>query len=171
MAGQGTAALELIEDGGELDRAARAGRRRRADRRAAPTAATALCPDVRAWSGVEPEVGDDTRRSLAAGERVRVAGRAHDRRRPAARHPGRAHLPGRAASASRRVETVSDAEIVDAMRFAFERAQARPGAERRHRALARAPGRPRRRRRPARRRDPRRGGNVDVARFRALTSA
>ena len=48
--------------------------------------------------GVEPEAGDDTRRSLAAGERVRIAGPAHDRRRPAAPDPRRADLPGHPAS-------------------------------------------------------------------------
>ena len=70
MAGQGTAALELIEDGGELDvllvpvggGGLIAG---------CATAATALCPDVRVI-GVEPAAGDDTARSLAAGERVSV---------------------------------------------------------------------------------------------------
>ena len=68
MAGQGTATLELIEDGGALDLllvpvgggGLIAG---------SATAATALCPDCRVV-GVEPEVGDDTARSLAAGERV-----------------------------------------------------------------------------------------------------
>ena len=84
MAGQGTATLELIEDGGELDLllvpvgggGLISG---------SATAATALCPGCEVV-GVEPEAGDDTRRSLAAGERVRRAGRADDRGRPAARH-------------------------------------------------------------------------------------
>ena len=70
MAGQGTAALELIEDGGALDLllvpvgggGLIAG---------SSTAATGLCPGCRVV-GVEPEVGDDTARSLAAGERVTV---------------------------------------------------------------------------------------------------
>jgi threonine dehydratase len=118
MAGQGTAALELIEDGGELDLllvpvgggGLIAG---------SATAATGLCPDCRVI-GVEPEVGDDTARSLAAGERVSV---------PVGRTiadgqqidiPGARTFPvirERVAA----VVTVSDAEIVTAMRFAFER--------------------------------------------------
>ena len=118
MAGQGTATLELIEDGGDLDLllvpvgggGLIAG---------AATAATALCPGCRVV-GVEPEVGDDTARSLAAGERVRV---------PVGRTiadgqqldiPGERTFPvvrERVAA----VVTVSDAELVAAMRFAFER--------------------------------------------------
>ena len=118
MAGQGTATLELIEDGGPLDLllvpvgggGLIAG---------SATAATGLCPDCRVI-GVEPEGGDDTARSLAAGERVRV---------PVGRTiadgqqidvPGARTFPvirERVAA----VVTVSDAEIVAAMRFAFER--------------------------------------------------
>jgi threo-3-hydroxy-L-aspartate ammonia-lyase len=118
MAGQGTATLELIEDGGDLDLllvpvgggGLIAG---------SATAATGLCPDCRVI-GVEPEVGDDTARSLAAGERVSVAvgrtiadGQQIDT-------PGARTFPvirERVAA----VVTVSDAEIVAAMRFAFER--------------------------------------------------
>ena len=118
MAGQGTAALELIEDGGALDLllvpvgggGLIAG---------SAVAATALCPDCRVV-GVEPEVGDDTARSLAAGERVSVPvgrtiadGQQIDT-------PGMRTFPVvRALVAA--VVTVSDAEIVTAMRFAFER--------------------------------------------------
>jgi threo-3-hydroxy-L-aspartate ammonia-lyase len=118
MAGQGTATLELIEDGGPLDLllvpvgggGLIAG---------SATAATGLCPDCRVV-GVEPEAGDDTARSLAAGERVRVPvgrtiadGQQIDT-------PGERTFPvirERVAA----VVTVSDAEIVAAMRFAFER--------------------------------------------------
>ena len=70
MAGQGTAALELIEDAGPLDvlvvplsgggllaGCAVAGRGR--------------LPDLSVW-GVEPAAGDDVRQSLAAGHRVRI---------------------------------------------------------------------------------------------------
>jgi threo-3-hydroxy-L-aspartate ammonia-lyase len=121
MAGQGTVALELIEDLG----------------RSAPldvllvcvggggliagcaTAAKALLPDVRVI-GVEPEAGDDVRRSLAAGERVRIEVPrtiADGQQLPA---------PGELTFAVIRervdaVELASDAEIVDAMRFLFER--------------------------------------------------
>jgi threo-3-hydroxy-L-aspartate ammonia-lyase len=118
MAGQGTAALELLEDGGPLDLllvpvgggGLIAG---------CSTAARALCPDCEVV-GVEPEAGDDTRRSLAAGQRVRVPvgrtiadGQQLDQ-------PGEktfAVIHERVAA----VVTVSDAEIVEAMRFAFER--------------------------------------------------
>jgi threo-3-hydroxy-L-aspartate ammonia-lyase len=70
MAGQGTAALELIEDVGPLDLFL------------APvggggllsgslTVLRALCPDARVI-GAEPEAGDDWVQSLHAGERVRI---------------------------------------------------------------------------------------------------
>jgi threonine dehydratase len=118
MAGQGTAALELLEDGGPLDLLL------------VPvgggglisgcaTAATTLCPGCEVV-GVEPEAGDDVKRSLAAGERVRV---------PVGRTIAdgqQLDQPGERTFAVIRdrvsaVATVSDAEIVDAMRFAFER--------------------------------------------------
>jgi threonine dehydratase len=118
MAGQGTAALELIEDAGPLDLllvpvggGGLIG--------GCATAATALAPGVRVI-GVEPEVGDDTRRSLAAGERVRV---------PVGRTiadgqqidiPGQLTFPVILERVAE-VVTVTDAEIVAAMRFAFER--------------------------------------------------
>jgi threonine dehydratase len=118
MAGQGTAALELIEDAGALDvllvpvggGGLIAG---------CATAAAALCPDVRVV-GVEPAVGDDTARSLAAGERVRV---------PVGRTiadgqqldiPGAHTFPVVQARVDA-IATVTDEEIVAAMRFAFER--------------------------------------------------
>jgi threonine dehydratase len=70
MAGQGTAALELIEEVGKLDvlvvpvggGGLIAG---------CATVAKDGADDVRVI-GVEPEAGDDARRSLAAGERVRI---------------------------------------------------------------------------------------------------
>ena len=118
MAGQGTAALELIEAAGALDVLAVpvggggliAG---------CATAAKALLPACRVV-GVEPEAGDDTRRSLAAGERVRI-----DVPRTIA-DGQQADIPGRLTfEVNRRlvdaVVTVTDAEIVDAMAFAFER--------------------------------------------------
>ena len=118
MAGQGTAALELLEDGGPLDLllvpvgggGLIAG---------CATVATALCPECEVV-GVEPEAGDDTKRSLAAGERVRVPvgrtiadGQQLDQ-------PGEHTFEVIRARVSA-VATVSDTEIVDAMRFAFER--------------------------------------------------
>jgi threonine dehydratase len=118
MAGQGTVALELIEDAGPLDLllvcvgggGLIAG---------CSTAAKGLLGDVRVV-GVEPEVGDDVRRSLQAGERVRIPVRptiADGQQLPS---PG--VLPFEVIR--ERVDDVvlaSDAEIVVAMRFLFER--------------------------------------------------
>ena len=118
MAGQGTVALELIEDAGPLDvllvcvggGGLIAG---------CATAVKALADDVRVI-GVEPEAGDDVRRSLAAGERVRIPVPrtiADGQQLP---QPGELTFP----VIRDRVDTVavaSDGEIVDAMRFLFER--------------------------------------------------
>lgn len=70
MAGQGTAALELVDDAGELDvlvvpmsgGGLMAG---------CGVAARALLPGIE-LIGAEPAAGDDTKRSLAAGARVRI---------------------------------------------------------------------------------------------------
>ena len=118
MAGQGTAALELIEDAGPLDLllvcvgggGLIAG---------CSTAAKALLPDVRVI-GVEPEVGDDVKRSLEAGERVRIPVK------PTIADGQQLPTPGEMTFAviKERVDAVvlaSDAEIVTAMRFLFER--------------------------------------------------
>jgi threonine dehydratase len=118
MAGQGTVALELFEDAGPFEAllvpvgggGLIAG---------CSTAAKALAPGCRVI-GVEPEVGDDVRRSLAAGERIRVPVRAtiaDGQQTPA---PGERTWP----VIRERVDAValaSDAEIVEAMRFLFER--------------------------------------------------
>jgi threonine dehydratase len=119
MAGQGTAALELVEQAeGRLDMLVVpiggggliAG---------CATAAKGLLPDVRVV-GVEPEAGDDTRRSLAAGRRVRIA-------IPRTIADGQqAETPGELTfEVNRRlvdeVVLVSDAEIVAAMAFLFDR--------------------------------------------------
>jgi threonine dehydratase len=165
MAGQGTAALELILDGGQLDLllvpvgggGLIAG---------SATAALGLCRECRVI-GVEPEVGDDTARSLAAGERVTV---------PVGRTiadgqqidvPGARTFPvirERVAA----VVTVSDAEIVAAMRFAFERLKLvlEPSGASALAALMHG---------KVETEDARTGvilsgGNVDVARFRELTA-
>ena len=118
MSGQGTAALELLEQAPGLDAllvpvgggGLMAG---------CATAAKALAPDIEVI-GVEPEQGDDTRRSLAAGERVRI---------PVPRTIAdgqQVETPGELTfEVNRRladsVELVSDGEIVDAMLFAFDR--------------------------------------------------
>jgi threo-3-hydroxy-L-aspartate ammonia-lyase len=119
MAGQGTTALELLEDaGGPLDLVLvclgggglLAG---------CATAIKALSPTTRVV-GVEPEEGDDFVRSLAAGERVRIdvpRTIADGQQLP---QPGELTFP----VVQRLVDevvTVSDAEIVDAMRLLFER--------------------------------------------------
>jgi threonine dehydratase len=119
MAGQGTVALELLEQaGGPLDLllvcvgggGLIAG---------CATAVAALSPGTRVV-GVEPEAGDDTRRSLAAGERVRI---------PVPRTIADGQqlpIPGELTfEVVRRlvagVAVASDPEIVAAMRFLFER--------------------------------------------------
>jgi threonine dehydratase len=118
MAGQGTVALELIEDAAPLDvllvcvggGGLIAG---------CATAAKALAPGIRVV-GVEPEAGDDTRRSLAAGERVRIdvpRTIADGQQVPT---PGELTFP----VIQERVDDIvvaSDAEIVTAMRLLFER--------------------------------------------------
>ncbi|MGW7486796.1 pyridoxal-phosphate dependent enzyme [Streptomyces sp. NPDC054786] len=118
IAGQGTTALELIEETGPLDAllvpvgggGLMAG---------AATAATALVPGIR-MIGVEPEAGDDTRRSLAAGHRVTVPV-------PRTIADGQAvETPGELTFAVNRrlldsVVLVSDDEIRAAMKLAFER--------------------------------------------------
>jgi len=118
MAGQGTTALELLAEAPGLDLLVVpvggggliAG---------CSTAAKALRPEIRVV-GVEPEAGDDTRRSLAAGERVRVEV-------PRTIADGlQADTPGELTFEVNRLRvdeivTVSDAEILDAMAFLFDR--------------------------------------------------
>jgi threonine dehydratase len=118
MSGQGTVALELIEDAGPLDLllvAVGGG----GLISGCATAAKGLLGDVRVV-GVEPEAGDDVRRSLAAGERVRIEvprtiadGQQLD-------SPGERTWPVIRERVDE-VTVVSDAEIVEAMRFLFER--------------------------------------------------
>jgi threonine dehydratase len=73
----------------------------------------ALCPGVELVA-VEPEDGDDTRRSLAAGERVQVPPPRTLADGLRVRAPGRLTWPVLAAHLSR-VELVGDAELLDAM--------------------------------------------------------
>jgi threo-3-hydroxy-L-aspartate ammonia-lyase len=118
MAGQGTVALELLDAAPDLDVLI------------APvggggliagcsTVAKSLVPGIRVV-GVEPEAGDDTARSLATGERVQVEV-------PRTIADGlQAAEPGELTFAVNRervdeVVLVSDAEIVDAMTFLFDR--------------------------------------------------
>lgn len=118
IAGQGTVALELLHEVPECDVIAVpvsgggliAG---------CAVAATALNPGIRVV-GVEPATGDDTRRSLAADRRVSVP-------TPTSIADGlRSATPGELTFSINRlllheVVVVDDGEIVDAMRFAFER--------------------------------------------------
>ena len=118
MAGQGTVALELLTDvdaldvllvpvggGGLISGTA--------------TVCAALSPRTRVI-GVEPEAGDDVARSLATGERVRIhVGRTIADGQQAAT-PGELTWPIIKALAAD-VVTVTDAQIVAAMRFLFER--------------------------------------------------
>jgi threonine dehydratase len=118
IAGQGTAALELIEETGPLDAliAPVGGGGLIAG---SATAAKGLHPGTRVI-GVEPEAGDDTKRSLEAGRRVAVPV-------PRTIADGQAlSTPGELTfSLNRRlldgIVLVRDDEIRDAMRFAFER--------------------------------------------------
>ncbi len=118
MAGQGTAVQELIEDseplthvfvcvggGGLISGSA--------------VAAHALSPGVKVI-GVEPEAGNDVQQSLLAGERITipVPHTIADGQQTTA--PGKLTFPVIQKYVSE-IVTVSDAEIVTAMRFAFER--------------------------------------------------
>jgi threo-3-hydroxy-L-aspartate ammonia-lyase len=126
MAGQGTAALELLEDEGELDMflAPVSGGGLIAG---CATAVRGRCPDARVV-GVEPAAGDDYRRSLEAGERVEI---------PVPQTIADAlqlTKPGELTFEHNRrllhgIVTVTDAELVAAMRFLFERMKivAEPG--------------------------------------------
>ncbi|WP_214410191.1 pyridoxal-phosphate dependent enzyme [Sphaerisporangium fuscum] len=118
IAGQGTAALELIEEVGDLDAllvpvgggGLIAG---------CATAAKGLRPGIRVV-GVEPEAGDDTKRSLEAGRRVEIP-------IPRTIADGQAAgIPGELTfSINRRlvdeITLVTDDDIRAAMRLAFER--------------------------------------------------
>jgi threonine dehydratase len=118
MAGQGTVAKELLEDAGPLDvlfvcvggGGLISG---------CATAVAGISPDTRVI-GVEPEAGDDFKRSLAAGERVRIEVPrtiADGQQLPM---PGALTFPVVQELVSE-IVTVSDEEIVAAMRFLFER--------------------------------------------------
>jgi threonine dehydratase len=118
IAGQGTVALELLVEVPELDLLVTpvggggliAG---------CATVAKTLRPEMRV-AGVEPEAGNDTAQSLASGKRVNVGV-------PRTIADGlQAAEPGELTFAINRelvdeIVTVSDAEIVDAMAFLFDR--------------------------------------------------
>lgn len=119
MAGNGTTALELLEETGQLDLllvclgggGLLSG---------CSTAAKALYPEIEVW-GVEPAAGDDWARSYARGERVRLSAV------PRTIADGQqTEAPGVLTWATVRplvkgIATVTDNEIRDTMRFLFER--------------------------------------------------
>ena len=118
MAGQGTAALELLEQAGELDALV------------VPvgggglvsgcaTVVRALCPPARIV-GVEPEASDDVARSLAAGARERVTVGRTIADGQQTETPGEHTWPVIEALVDE-LATVSDDEIRAAMRFCFAR--------------------------------------------------
>jgi threo-3-hydroxy-L-aspartate ammonia-lyase len=118
MAGQGTAGIELVEQAGQLDLVLvpvsggglAAG---------VATAVKSLLPGV-AVVGVEPDGADDTRRSLLAGRPVRIASPATIADGLRAEQPGELTLPINARLLDE-IVTVSDDDIVSAMRFCFAR--------------------------------------------------
>ncbi len=118
MAGQGTAALELIESDGPLDVliAPVGGGGLMAG---CATVAKGLLPSVRVI-GVEPEAGDDTRRSMTEGHPVGI-----DLPKTIADGLQTTRPGDMTFEINRRlvdaIELVSDAEIVAAMVFLFER--------------------------------------------------
>jgi threonine dehydratase len=115
-AGAGTAGLELAEDAGTLERfyAPISGGGLMAG---CATAITALSPGTEII-GCEPCDADDTRRSLAAGERVAVPPPLTIADGLRVRIPGVLTFPVIRERVSR-VETLSDEEMLDAMAFAL----------------------------------------------------
>jgi threonine dehydratase len=117
MAGAGTAALELLEDAGPVDTlVVPVG----GGGLIAGSATIAKAMGVGRVVGVEPEAGDDWKQSFAAGRIVEI-----DVPRTIA-DGLQTHAPGELTweVASRLVDeivTVTDEQMVDAMRFTFER--------------------------------------------------
>jgi threo-3-hydroxy-L-aspartate ammonia-lyase len=118
MAGQGTTALELFEKVPDLDLlvAPVGGGGLMAG---CSTVAKALRPGMRVV-GVEPETGDDTRRSLAAGKRVNGGVPRTIADGLQAAEPGELTFEVNRRNVDE-IVTVSDAEILDAMAFLFDR--------------------------------------------------
>ncbi|RVU18131.1 threo-3-hydroxy-L-aspartate ammonia-lyase [Methylobacterium oryzihabitans] len=118
IAGQGTAALELIEETGPLDMllvclgggGLLSG---------CALAARALAPDIAIY-GVEPEAGNDGQQSLAKGEVVRIPVPASIADGALTTHLGRHTFPIIRREVAG-IVTVSDAQLVAAMRFFVER--------------------------------------------------
>ena len=115
-AGQGTAALELLEENGPLQRfyAPVSGGGLMAG---CATVVAALYPDAEIV-GVEPEDGDDTRRSLAAGEPLSVPLPRSLADGLRARRPGTLTFPILRKHVAR-IETVTDEELLATMGWAL----------------------------------------------------
>jgi threonine dehydratase len=118
MAGQGTAALELIEEVGQLDWLL------------APiggggllsgcaTAAAALCPSIKIV-GVETETSNDWVQSMAAGRPVRIPPPDTIADGIRTQEPGALTFPV-VQRLAHSIETVTDAEVLDAMRYVLLR--------------------------------------------------
>lgn len=118
MAGQGTAALELLQEVPDLDTllvcvgggGLIAG---------CAVAAHALRPGIEIW-GVEPEAGNDTQQSLARGEIVHIETPQTIADGAQTQHSGTLTFPVIQALV-RGVLTVSDAQLIATMRFFAER--------------------------------------------------
>lgn len=114
MAGQGTCALELMEDAPDLDGIVTpcsggglfAG---------ASTAAQGLRPEIRCFA-VEPELANDTQRSFVKGERVQIAPPATIADGLRVQTPGALTFPVLRKTAED-VLTVSDAELIATLKF------------------------------------------------------
>ena len=118
MAGQGTAALELLQDAGPLDAllvcvgggGLISG---------CAVAARHLAPDIAVW-GVEPQAGNDTQQSLARGEIVHIDTPQTIADGAQTQHSGRLTFPV-IQRLVKGIVTVSDAQLVTTMRFFAER--------------------------------------------------
>jgi threonine dehydratase len=118
MAGQGTAALELVDEVGTLDKLVVcvggggliSG---------CAVAAKHRLPGIEVI-GVEPEAGNDTQRSLAAGQRVQIDVPLTIADGAQTRSPGKLTFPVVQTLVSR-IATVSDGQLISTMRFFAER--------------------------------------------------
>jgi threonine dehydratase len=118
MAGQGTSALELLDAVADLDLlvAPVGGGGLMAG---CSTVAKGLRPDMRVV-GVEPETGDDTRRSLEAGKRINGGVPRTIADGLQTPEPGELTFEVNRRNVDE-IVTVTDAEILDAMAFLFDR--------------------------------------------------
>jgi threonine dehydratase len=118
MAGQGTAALELVDEVGTLDKLVVcvggggliSG---------CAVAAKHRLPGIEVI-GVEPQAGNDTQRSLAAGERVHIDVPLTIADGAQTQSPGKLTFPVVQTLVSR-IATVSDGQLISTMRFFAER--------------------------------------------------